>query len=86
MGAFALVHELAEDKADDFRPIFIDSHFAVFYIIAEHTAPEHNALLHLAFLSPFDTLGSLAAFLLCDRGHNGKAKLCIAVQGVDVVV
>ena len=43
------------------------------------TPPKHNSLLHLAFLLPFHTLGSLTAFLLCNRGHNGKAKLCIAV-------
>lgn len=79
MSSFSFVHKLMEDKAYNLCAFLIDGHFSVFYIIAEHTASKHNALLHLALLSPFDTLGSLAAFLLCYRRHYGKTKLRIAV-------
>ena len=79
MSSFPLIYKLVEDKTDNFCPILINIHFAVFHIVAKHTPPKHNSLLHLAFLPPFHTLGSLTAFLLCNRGHNGKAKLCIAV-------
>ena len=79
MSSFSFVHKLMKDKAYNLCAFLIDGHFSTFYIIAEHTASKHNALLHLALLSPFDTLGSLSAFLLCNRRHYGKTKLRIAV-------
>ena len=79
MRSFALIDELMEDKAYNLCAFLVDSHFATFDIVAQHTSAEHNALFHLAFLSPLYTLGSLAAFFLCNRGHNRQTKLCIAV-------
>ena len=61
-------------------------YLSVFYIVADHTASENNTLFHSAFLSPFNTLGSLTAFFLCDRSHNRKAKFSIRVKGEKVVV
>ena len=77
--AFVFICKLMEDKPHDFGAVFIDGHFAVFNIVAQHTSAEHNALFHLAFLSPFHTFGRLTAFLLRNRGHDRQAKLCIAV-------
>ena len=84
--SLALIHKFMEDKAYNLSAFLIDIHFTATDIIAKHTPSKYNALLHLAFLPPLYTLGSLAAFFLCNRGHNGKPKLCIAVHCVNTVI
>ena len=64
MTALALVEILVEDQPDDLRAFLIDNQFSVAHIVAEHIAPEHNALFHPSALSPLDTLRGFSAFLL----------------------
>ena len=37
-------------------------------------------------MSEFHTAAELAEFILCDGGHDGKAKLRVFIDGFDVVV
>lgn len=86
MSALPLLDEFLENQPHYLCALRVDGHFPVGNIIAKHTSPEYNALLHLPLLAPFDPLRCPSALLLSNGGHNGQPQLRITVQSVDVVI
>ena len=86
MTALALVEILVEDQPDDLRAFLIDNQFSVAHVIAEHIAPEHNALFHSPALTPPDAFRGFAALLLSKRRHQSKSKLVVGLIGIYVVI
>ena len=75
-----------KDQSRNFGSLRVDTHFAVFHIVAQHRCAKDYAPLHLTGLSPFNTGRSLTAFLLRNAAHDGQAQLCVRFQGVDPVI
>lgn len=86
MSALPLSDKFLENQPHYLCSLRVDGHFSVGNIIAQHTSPEYNALLHLSLLTPFDPLRGPSAFFLGNGGHDGQPQLRITVQSVDVVI
>ena len=69
------------------RFFFIDDQPAfVLSVAKDAAAAQHHTVLDSLLMAEFHTAGELAKLVLGDGGHDGKTKLGVLVQGVDVVV
>ena len=66
---------------------FVNNQTAIIFGISKNPAVSQNDLiLNGLLMAEFHTAAQLAKLILGDGGHDGKAKLGIFIQGVDVVI
>ena len=70
----------------DFRAFLVDDELSVANVVAEHVAPEYNALFHSSALTPLDALRGFAAFLLRYGAHHRQTELVVGLVGINTVV